>query len=372
METELKKKKVLHLPSWSVAEEVNSLPEVPFLHIPSTTYTIVNEANPRVVATRLVDAIAAMSAIGNYNDKKAIATIYTITDVKLSIQFFKHDNKILVEVHRLSGDAIQYHYTAKSILQIANNQAALLSRQRFKPTVTVTPHRGSSPRSQIHTSTTNENSTFARTMENVQTLLRKDRIDANVLGMESLQLLTNISSSNLVVAREASKAVLIDGTLQDIKNVIFGTVMDDHSILDLNQDTGAIATEHGMKLKLALTIIGNALNVVVCSQKDHDVEATVVDVEEMKDLIVALKKLMEESGSSSSNSNASMQVVYQAARCLNLVTELSSELKRTAARQRIADVAMHWLEGNASRHQLLQKECEILVSCLGEIKKQTF
>ena len=81
---------------------------------------------------------------------------------------------------------------------------------------------------------------------------------------------------------------------------------------------------------------------------------------------------MEESGSSSSNSNASMQVVYQAARCLNLVTELSSELKRTAARQRIADVAMHWLEGNASRHQLLQKECEILVSCLGEIKKQTF
>lgn len=70
METEVKKKKVLHLPSWSVAEEVNSLPEVPFLHIPSTTYTIVHEANPRVVATRLVDAIAAMSAIGNYNDKK--------------------------------------------------------------------------------------------------------------------------------------------------------------------------------------------------------------------------------------------------------------------------------------------------------------
>ena len=303
---------------------------------------------------------------------QAIATIYTITDVKLSIQFFKHDNKILVEVHRLSGDAIQYHYTAKSILHIANNQAALLSRQRFKPTVTVTPDRGSSPRSQIHTSTTNENSTFARTMENVQTLLRKDRIDANVLGMESLQLLTNLSSSNLVVAREASKAVLIDGTLQDIKNVIFGTVMDDHSILDLNQHTGAIATEHGMKLKLALTILGNALNVVVCSQKDHDVEATVVDVEEMKDLIVALKKLMEESGLCSSNSNASMQVVYQAARCLTLVTELSSELKLTAARQRIADVAMHWLEGNASRHQLLQRECEILVSCLGEIKKQTF
>jgi hypothetical protein len=67
---DLKKKKLSHSPSWNVAEDVNSLPEVPFLHVPSTTYAIVGEENPRTVATRIADAVAALSSIGNYNDEK--------------------------------------------------------------------------------------------------------------------------------------------------------------------------------------------------------------------------------------------------------------------------------------------------------------
>lgn len=67
---DLKKKKLSHSPSWNVAEDVNSLPEVPFLHVPSTTYAIVGEENPRTVAMRIADAVAALSSIGNYNDEK--------------------------------------------------------------------------------------------------------------------------------------------------------------------------------------------------------------------------------------------------------------------------------------------------------------
>jgi len=65
----LKKKKVQHSPSWNITEDVASLPEVPFLHVPCTTYAIVREDNPRTVAMRIVDAIATMSSIGNYNDQ---------------------------------------------------------------------------------------------------------------------------------------------------------------------------------------------------------------------------------------------------------------------------------------------------------------
>lgn len=65
-----KKKKSSHDPSWDVAEDVNSLPEVPFLHIPSMTYAIVGEENPRDIASRIVDAAVALSSVGNYNDEK--------------------------------------------------------------------------------------------------------------------------------------------------------------------------------------------------------------------------------------------------------------------------------------------------------------
>ena len=64
-----KNKKIMHSLSWEIAEDTNSLPEVPLLYVPSATYAIVKEEKPRNVASRITDAVAAASSTGNFADK---------------------------------------------------------------------------------------------------------------------------------------------------------------------------------------------------------------------------------------------------------------------------------------------------------------
>jgi hypothetical protein len=64
-----KNKKIMHSLSWEITEETNSLPEVPLLYVPSATYAIIKEENPRNIASRITDAVAAASSTGNFADE---------------------------------------------------------------------------------------------------------------------------------------------------------------------------------------------------------------------------------------------------------------------------------------------------------------
>ena len=65
----LKKFKEEHSPSWNLKDGVDSLPGIPFYHVPSNTFAIVQETNPRAVSQRIVIAVAHMSSVGNYSDE---------------------------------------------------------------------------------------------------------------------------------------------------------------------------------------------------------------------------------------------------------------------------------------------------------------
>ena len=65
----LKKSKVDHSPSWNLKDGVDSLPGIPFYHVPSNTFAIVQETNPRTVSQRIAIAVAHMSSVGNYSDE---------------------------------------------------------------------------------------------------------------------------------------------------------------------------------------------------------------------------------------------------------------------------------------------------------------
>jgi hypothetical protein len=202
-------------------------------------------------------------------------------------------------------------------------------------------------------------------MENIQNLLRKDRIDASTLGMESLQLLTDGSSSNEQIALEASKAVLFDGQWQDVKNIIFSLVSDGHTICESDEHAYEVSDELGAKLRLALSIIGNALN-VVCQQKNRKHVTMDVDVDEMKDLMDSLTTFMKEEEEFSSNSN--IQTVYHAARCLSYIIDLSPELRSAAADLGMIEVVRNNIAERATRHHLLQNVSDRIMLCLGGIK----
>ena len=211
-------------------------------------------------------------------------------------------------------------------------------------------------------------------MENIQTLLKKDRMDACLLGMESLALVTDGCSSNPHIAREASNAVIVDGVWQDVKTCIFGIVMDCNERhgagAEEESESDVVLEERDAKLRLALTITGNALAVAVaCERKSQD--RLGIDVDEMKDLMATLHMYMkEQEKGDESLTLCNVQNVYQAARCVWLLIDLSQELKSTAIGLGVLEVANNYILGGMCRHQLLGSVSERIVSCLNEDVKR--
>ncbi len=99
------------------------------------------------------------------------------------------------------------------------------------------------------TTTTNNKKMFHCTLEIIDALLKKDRIDANLLGMESLQLLTNPHSSSKAMNHFVANVILMGGETRcdsgsgidnphggevyDIKDIVSSlitkyTIMDEH------------------------------------------------------------------------------------------------------------------------------------------------
>ncbi len=274
------------------------------------------------------------------------------------MSLFKHkENSILVEVQRLSGDVIQFHYSAKEILQAAKN-IQRTPRQHFKPSMTITSYNNALSHSQSQLTTpTNQTIVLNRTMENIENLLNKDRIDASVLGLESLQLLTDGSSSNRGITLEASKAVLLDGQWQDIKNFTFSLVVDDECVDDMSD-------EHATKLRLALNIIANSLR-VFCQQENQN--HLKVDADEMKDLMASFKTLIMRGTEVSHKSN--FQIAYHAARCLSHMLDLSHDLRISATELRIAEVIEQEIDRKTNGHHfLLNNIFDRILLCLGGVK----
>ena len=296
--------------------------------------------------------------------------------MKLSIQLYQSEGSkcIIIEVNRENGNVIEYHHVAKEILAAARNapnkhehdafSLSRVDRRALSATDSVIRTddlvRTISPMPAM--TTTQNLDIFTKTMENIQVLLKKDRIDAFLLGMESLQLLTNGSSSKPEVARQACEAVLIDGRWQDVKNCIFSIIMDSEEEDEL-ENTSHVTAEGNKKLVLALTIVGNSLSMMSSMKGKEDLT---IDIDELKELISSLKDHMTEEERSPSNAN--IQTIYQAARCLSHSIDLSPELRSTAVEEGFLEVASNYVTGGPSCHRLLGDLSQSIVSSLGEVK----
>ena len=281
-----------------------------------------------------------------------------------------------------------FHRAARVILAAAQNMPLSANMEANATAGTGTP--STTRRSATVTPNRRERSTLTRqgqvdvlssTMEKIQSLMKKDRMDAVLLGMESLELLVNASSSKQETVLSASKAILCNGGIwQDVKDILFGLVMDRNMHLG---EEGTDQTEYDSKFHLALTILANALDCICIHMGQHQngdgIDFT-IDMEEMKDLLSALKEFMEEQEVSSSSSSSSskimnhvhVQAIYQAARCIRSLIDLSPELRSAALDIGIIDVANELLMGGASRHQLLANVSEKIVSVLAEAQPKKF
>ena len=224
----------------------------------------------------------------------------------------------------MNGDVVEFHRAAKIILAAAQNKpiasnvnVAATYKSRRSVTVKFT-------REELPLPSTKQRDVLSNTMDNIQTLMNKDRMDAVLLGMESLALLVDGSSSKEETMISTSKAILCNGGIwQDVKDMLFGLVMDRNVHIDeeVTNNTG-----YDCKFRLAMKILGNALACVCQHQKGSGSDFD-IDMDEMKDLLSTLKEYSKERLTSpDTNSNHDhVDAIRQATRCIDFLVGLSAK-----------------------------------------------
>jgi hypothetical protein len=212
-----------------------------------------------------------------------------------------------------------------------------------------------------------------KTIENIQNLIKKDRTDAVILGLESLAMLTSASSSIKQVQLLASKAVLCnDSPWTDMKGMLFGTIMDCSEEMKFEKDQEDSCpdeddSEYDTKLRLALTIIGNSAN-ALCQYEEIQSDS-VIDLEDLKQVLSILNDYVKGQISPCSleptSSVSHIQTVYQASRCIFHLITLSKELKNTAKNIGVLAVASDCLGGGCTKHKLFADISQDIVAALG-------
>lgn len=186
------------------------------------------------------------------------ALIRTITDLKFSINMYKTcSGEILVEISRISGDAIEYHCLAQDILRVAKGvmpRVKSASSNCFKSRVDDTKLLSSSIEFESNSKIESIDELCIENMERILTLITKDRFDAVTLGLESLEIMTNDETSTRPEYRiQASRAVLFDGPFQGIKDFFFNRILDTERHEDGDDE------EDARELRMILIIMRNVL-----------------------------------------------------------------------------------------------------------------
>ena len=153
-----------------------------------------------------------------------------------------------------------FHKVARHILSAskdvnAENLSSAVSRTPSSTKRSATSDHEGSNRSSIK-----ESDLFDRTMEIVACLLKKDRVDANLLGLESLQLLTNPKNSSDAMVAYASKKALMDCEFMDVKVALFSIIAGPATSDGESSEEDTVEAKYYAKMHTcALAILSNAL-----------------------------------------------------------------------------------------------------------------
>jgi len=206
------------------------------------THCIIRDLSPAAISTNISGRLRDLSILAQFDDEKALAKAETSDHVRFHIRLYSYeDTAIVVEIQRRSGDVITFSHVARSLLRAAqgfevddNTQSPILAYSShdhdwLTPATTdttaviATTIRKmasslilSGPNHSFHQSLLCCSPLVHNTEEDVRialdwaaSLLGKDHLDANILGMESLRCLTNTKCTDSTDALAVARYVLI-------------------------------------------------------------------------------------------------------------------------------------------------------------------
>jgi len=207
---------------WKVQD--TKLPPFPSFFYPKPVVACtVTATSPSVIAIRIAECLTKRSVAAEYDDETAVAYCVTVDRVHLTVHLWNYNNsnnnsnhaapsapEVLVECQRVSGNSISFHQTARAILQAAQSldsgadrrlphQCAPMDYPRMMPSQQAAADRSSSgPKA----------AAAVEALEQAYQLLCKDRLDAQLSGLESLVHLTDVTSVGSQVACTSAVAIL--------------------------------------------------------------------------------------------------------------------------------------------------------------------
>lgn len=191
--------------NWNVDD--GTLRPLPSLHPPldPSSSAFVGDASPSVIAARVSDCLRERSIMSEFDDDSATASAMTANRVRFMIRLYRGGapttpfaHGVIVDIQRLRGDPITFHQSSRAILSAAqgdSNSARLYNNvlpNHGMGLALDTPFNGTPvARGRLK----QDDSEVLSAIEIDWSLIKKDRMDANILGWESLSLLTSQQGS---------------------------------------------------------------------------------------------------------------------------------------------------------------------------------
>jgi len=255
---------------WQFTGGFEGLPEVPMCYpLERTHVTISLEAMAPEELTGCVSYLCQKLSLAAHYESACKAFLTASDGTLISIQLFQDvddfdgTRSTIFEVQRRSGKAETFFFHANKLLQVAKGVDHIMSMSMTdgRPKVKVPPIM--IPEALKHVcmlDEAEERANVASELNMAVDLLRKDRLDANELGLELLCMITDETKSTINVCCIASK-IIVTGVSDDGQTFDFGQLMKcvlAPSCRSMNYEDDLIETyTDGLKMR-SLRVLSNA------------------------------------------------------------------------------------------------------------------
>jgi hypothetical protein len=382
--------------NWIVNND--NLRRVPNYYPLEKSSRFVSDTTATEIANRISESCRIMSVQALYNGDQATASLRTAEHVDIEISLWQgeaptYPNCVIVEAQRRKGDAVVFHKYCRFLLDAAQGDFDTRTFARKEQYEYKFNHVANEILEEKESSSSGpsdrENSLFA--LEIASGLLKKDRMDARQLGMESLCLLTDLSRTGLDTAVLASKVVLM-GTIEDdnyddnelipeelgIREAILSLIQfgrlgegGEFSSYDSDDEDGFTHPDeerhNNLLHNLALAVLSNALEVlqihsakIVSKKSKASLTNTFIDESNdvsNKDLLRTLLGDLEQAKDKPHDARLS-------AKCLKCLFQASQKARRKARNLNAKEIVITALDVGRRTHVKLEEETEKVMTAL--------
>ena len=280
---------------------------------------------------------------------------------KFYIRLYKNNNinnnerGILVEIQRVDGDSFKFHQVCTSILEAVKGgviderkEARRCSSISYIP-ASILSHRTQTEMDGGHHPKEANNAEY---MMHVEELLKNDRSDAVLLGIESLLVLTDQERSQ--VCLDVANAVINGNGHSVIKDFIHNCIFSPSSTFSPEDNEFDYASRQRNVLhNISLAILGNSLE-TVSDAKECPILRSLLQSEEWMGSSGIVDLLLTELSQCEDRAHDA----YHAARCLNTLLDSSPGMKNELIERGLPNVVKVSRRVGRCQHSLLAHECD--------------